>query len=246
MRAARSGLARAGGFATSRRRKLMQETDNVEYGNLGALPAEDRTGPAWESRSGMGLVRSLLVTLQGSMLGPSRFFRTMRRGNGFFDPLVYAMIFGSLSIVISVVWELALATARTPFFDAGSPEELLRMGPVLYGLTIILSPIAATILVLVTSVILHVVLVVLGGANHGFRTSFRVVCYSQGTGMLNLVPYLGAFTGSVWNLVLLAIGLREAHQAPAWKAVLAVLGLLAVWLGLVIALGLLVVAAGLL
>ncbi|MBN1504628.1 MAG: YIP1 family protein [Candidatus Eisenbacteria bacterium] len=194
----------------------------------------------------MGLVRALLVTLEGSMLRPSRFFRTMRRDNGFFNPLVYAIIFGSLSIVISVVWELALATARNPFLGAGSPEELLRMGPLLYGLTIILSPIAATVLVLVTSVILHMVLLVLGGANHGFRTSFRVVCYCQGTGILNLVPYLGAFAGSIWNLVLLAVGLRESHRAPTWKAVLAVLGLLAAWLGVVVILGALVVAAGLL
>jgi hypothetical protein len=64
--------------------------------------------------------------------------------------------------------------------------------------------------------------------------------------MLNLVPYLGAFAGSIWNLVLLAIGLRESHQTAAWKAVLAVLGLVVAWLGLVLVFGLLVVAAGLL
>jgi hypothetical protein len=219
---------------------------NGEFVGLDEAHEQDRTGPAWESRNGVGLVRALLVTLQGSMLGPSRFFRTMRRDNGFFDPLVYAMIFGSLSIVISVIWELTLSAARNPFLESSPSGELLRMGPVLYGLTIILSPIAATLLVLVTSVILHVALLVLGGARHGFRTSFRVVCYSQGAGMLNLVPYLGAFAGSVWNLVLLAIGLRESHETAAWKAVLAVLGLVVAWLGVVLALGLLVVAAGLL
>ena len=224
----------------------MQEFGNEEYVSPGDSPEQDRTGPAWESRNGMGLVRALLVTLQGSMLGPSRFFRTMRRDNGFFDPLVYAIVFGSLSIVISVVWELTLSAARNPFLESSPSGELLRMGPVLYGLTIILSPIAATILVLVTSFILHFALLVLGGAHQGFRTSFRVVCYSQGTGMLNLVPYLGAFAGSIWNLVLLAIGLRESHQTQAWRAVLAVLGLIVAWLGLVLVLGLLVVAAGLL
>jgi len=224
----------------------MQEFRNEDLEGPGPSPVQERTGPAWESRNGVGLVHALLVTLQGSMLGPTRFFRTMRRDSGFFDPLVYAIIFGSLSIVISVVWELALSAARNPLLDSAASGELLRMGPVLYGLTIILSPIAATVLVLVTSLILHVALLVLGGANHGFRTSFRVVCYSQGAGMLNLVPYLGAFVGSIWNLVLLAVGLRESHQAPAWKAVLAVLALVAAWLGLVVVLGLLVVAAGLL
>ncbi len=224
----------------------MQEFGNEEYVSPGDSPEQDRTGPAWESRNGMGLVRALLVTLQGSMLGPSRFFRTMRRDNGFFDPLVYAIVFGSLSIVISVIWELTLSAARNPFLESSPSGELLRMGPVLYGLTIILSPIAATILVLVTSFILHFALLVLGGAHHGFRTSFRVVCYSQGTGMLNLVPYLGAFAGSIWNLVLLSIGLRESHQTQAWRAVLAVLGLIVAWLGLVLVLGILVVAAGLL
>jgi len=224
----------------------MQEFSSEVIEGAGASPVQERTGPTWENRNGMGLVHALLVTLQGSMLGPTRFFRTMRRDRAFFDPLVYAIIFGSLSIVISVVWELALSATRNPILDSASSGEFLSLRPVLYGLTIILSPIATTLLVLVTSVILHVALLILGGAGHGFRTSFRVVCYSQGAGVLNLVPYLGAFVGSIWNLVLLAIGLRESQEVPAWKAVLAVLTLVSAWLGLVIVLGLLVVAAGLL
>ncbi len=224
----------------------MQEFRNEEYGDPGVSPEQDRTGPAWENRNDMGLVRALLVTLQGSMLGPSRFFRGMKRDNGFFHPLVYAMIFGSLSITVSAVWELALTGARNPLIGAASSDELLRMGPLLYGLTIILSPIVVTIMVFVTSGLLHLALLALGGANHGFQTSFRVVCYSQGAAMLNLVPYLGAFAGSIWNLILLAIGLRESHHTPSWKASLAVLGLVVTWLGVILLLGLLVVAAGLL
>ena len=224
----------------------MQDLLRQDYGSLDAPLEPERTGPAWESRNGMGLARALLVTLQGSMLGPSQFFRTMRRDRGFLDPLVYAMIVGSLSIVLSVIWELALSTVRNPLLDAASSEQFFKVGPVLYGLTVILSPIVVTILVFISSAILHLVLLVLGGANHGFQTSFRVVCYSQGAGVLNLVPFLGAFVGSVWNLVLLATGLRESHQAPAWKSVLAVLGLLAAWFGVVLVLGLLVVATGLL
>jgi hypothetical protein len=222
----------------------MQEIQNQEREAFRAPDEEQRTGPAWESRHGIGLVHALLVTLGDSMLRPSRFFRAMRRDEGYLAPLVYAMILGSLSIVMSVIWELALFSARNPLLDAASSEEFLRMRPMLYGVTVILSPIVVTVLVFVSSAILHLGLLVLGGARQRFQTSFRVVCYSEGAGVLNLVPYLGAFVGSVWNLVLLAIGLRESHETTTFKAILAVLGVLVTWFVVIAALGLLVVASG--
>jgi hypothetical protein len=181
-----------------------------------------RTGPPWESLEEAGTVRGLLETLYGSMFGPVRFFNHMRCRGGYLSPLVYAVILGSFAILVSIGWECLFISLGDRFLDAGSSEQLGGLRSVSYGLTAILSPVMIAVLVFVSSGVFHLVLLAMGGAARGFQTSFRVVCYSQGTAVWNIVPFFGAAIGGIWNLVLVVIGLTESHGTSAWKAAAAV------------------------
>jgi hypothetical protein len=72
--------------------------------------------------------------------------------------------------------------------------------------------------------VLHLCLMIVGGARKPFETTFRVVCFSSGsTYPLSMIPICGGFIAAVWNIVLECIGLARAHEIDTGKAVMAVL-----------------------
>jgi len=218
-------------------------TDEAGAGD--AATEVQRIGPPWENSEEAGTVCGLLRTLQGSLFSPGRFFNNMRRGDGYLSPLIYAVILGSFSILISIGWECLFVSLGGGFLDTGPGHQLVGLRAISYGLTAILSPVMVAVIVVVSSGVYHLTLLALGGARREFQTSFRVVCYSQGTGVLNIVPFFGAAIGSIWNLVLLVIGLMESHGTSRWKAAAAVLIPVVVWSVLVVAIVLMVSGLGL-
>ena len=77
--------------------------------------------------------------------------------------------------------------------------------------------------VFVAAGILHLMLLLLGGARRDFEATFRVTCFSEAICVLFLVPFCGQLVGGIWCLVLYVIGLAEAHRIGHGKAAAAVL-----------------------
>jgi hypothetical protein len=77
--------------------------------------------------------------------------------------------------------------------------------------------------VFVAAGVLHLMLLLLGGARRDFEATFRVVSFSQATSVLFLVPFCGQLVGGIWCLVLYVLGLAEAHRIGHGKALAAVL-----------------------
>ena len=90
--------------------------------------------------------------------------------------------------------------------------------------SILLSPVIVIVWMFIASGILHVCLMIVGGAKKSFETTFRVVCFSAGsTTLLSIIPICGGLISGVWNVVLEIIGLARAHEIDTGKAVIAVL-----------------------
>jgi hypothetical protein len=89
---------------------------------------------------------------------------------------------------------------------------------------ILLSPVFVIVLTFIISGILHLCLMIVGGARKPVETTFRVVCFSSGsTSLLSMIPFCGGMIACVWNIVLEIIGLARAHETETGKAALAVL-----------------------
>jgi hypothetical protein len=71
--------------------------------------------------------------------------------------------------------------------------------------------------------IVHLLLIMFGGAPQPYETTFRVISYSWAVGVFNLLPICGVFIGAIWRVVVQIIGLREAHGVPGGRAAAAVL-----------------------
>ena len=88
---------------------------------------------------------------------------------------------------------------------------------------IILLPLFIVIGLFIGSAIVHLCLMIVGGANQSFETTFRVLTFSHGsTGPLQIIPLCGGLISGVWALVCTCIGLARAHETDTGRAVLAV------------------------
>src|ERR1700730_1063722 len=87
----------------------------------------------------------------------------------------------------------------------------------------------------VGSGILHLCLMLVGGANRPFETTFRVVCFGSGAANLfSMIPMCGWLIAVVYDIVLKCIGVSRAHETTTGKAVLAVFLPVVVCCGLIV------------
>jgi len=146
------------------------------------------------------------------------------------------------------------AVAGPRLFDMSQRGQLDKLLPYLQGTTslvlqIVLGPVMIAIGLFVSSAILHVLLMLFGGAPRGFEATFRVRAYAEAAALLRLIPGCGTPVYVVYILVLAIVGLSEAHGVSRGRAAAAVLLPLVVLccccaFGLVVALGGLASALG--
>jgi hypothetical protein len=192
----------------------------------GASPTSEaatpRSGLPWEHRQERGLFNAFVETLVIVLTKPGEAFTIMKREGGLGEPLIYALIGGCLGGIVSLLFSLGLQSAG---FFADRHNTFAAMtgmggGSVAF---IVLVPIFIVLGLFIGSAIVHLCLMIVGGANQSFETTFRVIAFSQGsTGPLQMIPICGGLIAGVWALVCNCIGLARAHETDTGRAVLAV------------------------
>jgi hypothetical protein len=200
-------------------------------GSLDRLADEGRTGPAWEQRQQIGITAAVWQTVQEVLTRPAETFSTMKREGGLLAPLGYALLVGTIGYAVNAIYQVAMRSVLNTH-QAMPPEmppqfvywmELVQK-PSFYLILALLSPILIVFITFFQSAVTHLCLMLCGGANRGFETTFRVIAYSIGsTASLELIPVCGSMVAGIWRLVCYCIGLAKAHETDTWRAVLAVL-----------------------
>jgi len=169
----------------------------------------------------------LFETVKLIALSPSEAFRRMPVVSGIGRPLFYAVAVGWVSIAVAVFWNVLLQGMWMPFLE--SAEDLAGMGAI-YGFTvgwalvmIVIAPLFVVIGVFVAAAILHLMLMIVGGASTGFEGTVRVVCYTYTAQLAGIVPFCGGVITLVWTVVLYVTGFSIAHRTTQGKALIAVL-----------------------
>jgi hypothetical protein len=182
-----------------------------------------RSGLPWDERHTKGLFSAFIETLQMVLTRPSEAFTAMRREGGLGEPLLYAIIGGSFGLVFYFVYQLAFQSLG---MFANRPNPLAHLVGASVGgvIAIVFVPVLVVIGVFINAAILHVCLMIVGGAKQPFETTFRVICFASGSVFpLMVVPLCGGLVAGIWDLVLRCIGLARAHETDTGRAVLAVL-----------------------
>ena len=196
-----------------------------------------RSGLPWDDRQQRGILRAFFDTLIMVLTKPAEAFAVMKREGGLGEPLIYAIIGGSVGGVIYFLYNFLLGSAHL----LGSHENpMMQMmgGGVRPLFFIILVPLFVTIGAFVSSGIFHLCLMIVGGAKQPFETTFRVVCFAGGSANpLLVIPICGGLIAGIWKIVLYCIGFAHAHETDTGRAVLAVVLPVIVCCGSAIVLG---------
>ena len=191
----------------------------------------DRKGPAWEQREQLGMVKAGWETIKAVLLKPSETFETMKRDGGLGGVLLYPVIFGSIGSIVGLGYQFLANMGTSALAQQGSQQTPGFNSAMFAGLTggmmlifAVLMPAFIALGSFIGAGILHLSLMICGGAKQPFETTFRTYCYVQGSaGILQIVPLCGAMVSGIWALVCLCIGLSKTHEISVGKAVLAVL-----------------------
>jgi hypothetical protein len=192
----------------------------------GSIPAVTaagaRSGLPWDDRQQKGFFTAFIETLQMVLTRPAEAFTVMKREGGFGEPLIYGVVGGSVGAIVAFLFSLLLHSFGM-FTDHRNPlGAMAGMGIGSIGF-IILVPLFIVIGLFIGAGVIHLCLMIVGGANQPFETTFRVLAFSHGsTGVLQLIPICGGLIAGVWAILVNCIGLARAHETDTGRAVLAV------------------------
>jgi hypothetical protein len=181
---------------------------------------EDGRYSPWDDRANVGFLRALYDTWMKSVFHPTEFFSKMPVKGGYGSPMLYGFIIGEIAIFFSLFWQGIYMMMGTLVEDYGQFGEIgLSMTVLIF--VALASPILVIIGYFVSAGILHLCLLLVGGARRDFEVTFRVVCYAAGANIFNVIPICGGLMAWLWNAVLNVIGIREAHEISSGKAFIA-------------------------
>jgi len=194
----------------------------------GSTTAAPRSGLPWERRDAIGFLSAFGQTVSMILTRPTEAFTVMRTEGGLGDPLLFGVIGGSIG---AIVWILVSAALHSLGWAATlSQQRSLEslMGASVSGamlvLRVILTPIVITIALFIWAALVHVFLMMAGGANKTFETTFRTLSFAYGaTSLFAIIPCCGGFIALVWGLIADCIGISRSHETDIGRAVMAVI-----------------------
>jgi hypothetical protein len=172
-----------------------------------------------------GFFPALWETWKEACFSPNAFFEKVGRSEDTTSPLLFAVICGSVGIIIQQALNLALQSVMMGLL----PSQ--QRGGAMFGMgfnvaisvgMMILAPLWVLLGLVIGTAIVHVGLMIFGGAKKGFNMTLRVVAYAMAAQAFGVIPFCGAYIGGIWAIVLEIIGLAKAHETDTWRAVLAV------------------------
>jgi hypothetical protein len=194
-------------------------SDDGEPGYAGT-PGLGLALPPWEERQRFGFLNSLYLTIREVIISPDQFFARMPTRLGLWQPLLFAIIVGTISTFFDWMWSLAGSSLRV--LMENDVLRLFRNQFFSMGL-FVLSPALVFAEVFLRAGLVHLCLMLVDGNRAGFEATFRVAAYTEAVWIISIFPLCGNLLALFWGTALAVIGLQRAHQTETWRAALAVL-----------------------
>jgi len=129
-----------------------------------------------------------MTTLKESLFSPTAFFRRMNVTGGLADPLLFSIITGMSGITLFYLWQMLLHDTAGGFLPDRAAGGLSLIQSAGSALSALIMPFLLIVLLFLWSGILHLLLLLVRGANRSFEATFRVAAYSSGTLVLLACP----------------------------------------------------------
>ncbi|MGQ9495107.1 MAG: YIP1 family protein [Thermoanaerobaculaceae bacterium] len=181
---------------------------------LPPLPWEDPTFPPLEG---------LYETVKLVLFQPREAFSRISFSVSLAKPLLLAVILGWVGALAAQlynwVFQWTLASVLPGIF---SRRDIFATKA--FGLfAVVAAPVWILIGLGIVTVILHLFLLLYGGAGKGLEATFRTLAYSHAAQLWQIIPLVGGLVGLVWWLAIVIPGLATVHRTTTGKAAAAVL-----------------------
>ena len=225
-----SQIVRLDGKAYSAEAKAGLMQGVMQGGELPAGSDTERTGPAWEQRAQLGFFPAIWQTIKAVLLDPNRTFADMKREGGLVTPLAYSVPLRWIGGLAALFY--ARSSVHSLITNPGLPPEMRQMiekflefgGNRMWIALAVLLPVFSVLGTFIYTGLLHLSLMLCGGAKQSFETTLRTYCYVAGsTALFQVIPMCGSSIGSIWGLVCLCMGIAKTHEIGGGRAVCAVL-----------------------
>lgn len=203
-------------------------------GDFEDAPQSDAYSPFEDP--GVGFFAGLWATTQAIFSSPGTFFRTMPPSGNLGKMILFVVLFSVVSGVFSGLYQVLFQSIigdaminlfagpnMPPGFAAQFQAQMNAQNALTIPLSICGAPVQGVIGLFLVALIVHGMLILLGGASAGLEATIKVFAYTWPLTLLHLIPFLGAMVSGVWTLVVFIIGLMAVHGISAGKAVIAVL-----------------------
>jgi hypothetical protein len=183
------------------------------------VEAEKRHATPWERRLQLGLWKGIKQTIKSVLFSPKNMFSDMPVKGGWRDPFAFGLLVGSIGSMFAFFWEFFIATSGLLKPFGGFSISLSP--PIIFLILILISPLLVSISIFISSLIIHLLLLLVRGGKNRFEATFRVVAYSQATRIWSIFPFIGSPIGWVWRSIIQIIGLKEAHETSYLRIIVA-------------------------
>jgi hypothetical protein len=183
----------------------------------------------------MGLLDDWLDTFESVLTGPTDYFRSEERRDGF----GYSLKFAIVSLVIAAVFN----AARAGFVGPTQLSQVLPLGSsALIALgVLVVSPIIGVLGLLISSALVHIFVALFGG-EAGYSETLSAFEYATAisplTALMSLVPVLGGLVNlvlGIYGIYIQVKALENFQGLSTWKALGAVILPGVILIGLVVA-----------
>lgn len=152
---------------------------------------------------------------------PSDFYRRMPKTGGYADPLTFAainlIVYGLLGALLAALFgrEMYMGGMYGGMSNARDFGFFTLLG------TVIVTPIAGIISILIDAVILYIIYKILGGAGT-YEGTVRFISYATAVLLLTWIPFVGWIIG-LYGLYLQIVGGMYVHNVSMGKSIIAIL-----------------------
>jgi hypothetical protein len=184
----------------------------------------------WEDPAAGGEIERFVATVKGVLLEPVDTFDRVGRSESLGRAIGFGMIITTIAQAATATYQLTIGSVNTLISTLSShgtgprpsPYGGLSEAAVQIGLTVMM-PLLYPISLVISAGIVHVGLMIFGGAKGSFNQTMRALCYSSGPQLLALVPFVGSIFAGLWMLVLEIIAIARVHRTGYGQAAAAIL-----------------------
>lgn len=179
-----------------------------------ALPWEDPSYPRLEA---------LYETAKLVLFYPREAFARMGPEVSLGKPILFAIILGWVGLLVGQIYQWVFRSMLASLMPGFFGRQDLFFSKVASLVTVLTAPVWILLGLGVITLIIHLFLLLYGGAQRGLETTFRTLAYTEATYIFQVIPVVGGMIAVLWWLFVSILGLAQAHQTTTGRAAGAVL-----------------------